>query len=113
QDYNVFDYVSLTAGGVGQSNAQNQAVSFSSMFSDTRLEIGRYAGKDIFLIYSQRLASSSSGIGVRAEWRFRPTYTVELLFNDDRNMRGSTIGIENTAAFRKVYGFFLFKEWSY
>lgn len=112
QDYNLLDYVSLTAADGQPGSAQTQPLSFGSMFSDTRLEIGRYFPPNIFAIYSQRLAGSSNGIGVRVEWRFHPTYTIEL-FGEDRFARGQPLGIESSAAFRKVYGFFLFKEWSY
>jgi hypothetical protein len=111
QDYNLLDYVSLTASQ-GSDGTQNPVgFNFNSFLADTRLEIGRYF-PPVFVIYSQQLASSSSGIGVRIEWRFLPTYTLEV-FTEDRFSRGRPLGIENSAAFKRVYGFFLFKEWSY
>jgi hypothetical protein len=111
QDYNLLDYVSLTSAQ-GGGLTQNQS-GFASLFANTRLEIGRYIlPPDLFVVYSQRLASSSSGIGVRLEWRFHPTYTLDV-FTEDRFARGHSIGIENSADFRRVYGFFLFREWSY
>ncbi len=111
QDYNLLDYISLTsAQGTGLTQSQT---GFGSLFANTRLEVGRYIlPPDLFVVYSQRLSSSSNGIGVRVEWRFHPTYTLDV-FTEDRFARGHTIGIENSADFRRVFGFFLFREWSY
>jgi hypothetical protein len=110
QSYDLLDYVSLTASEGGPDTRNGGLV---SLFANTQLELGRYIPPDIFMVYSRRLGTSASGLGgVRMEWRFHPTYTIET-FAEDRFARGTTIGIENSAAFRKVYGFFLFREWSY
>ncbi|MEX2281593.1 MAG: translocation/assembly module TamB [Gemmatimonadota bacterium] len=110
QSYDLLDYVSLTASEGGTDTRNSGLV---SLFANTQLELGRYWAPNVFMVYSRRLGTSATGLGgVRMEWRFHPTYTMEA-FAEDRFARGTSIGIENSAAFRKVYGFFLFREWSY
>jgi len=69
---------------------------------------------------SQRLANASSVPAVRLEWRFHPTYTLEL-FSEDRFARDAPgFGYYQEALMRRdaqqspvIYGFFLFREWGY
>ena len=113
QSYDLLDYVSLTATEGGTAANTGSGLGLSSLFANTQLELGRYLAPNIFAVYSRRLGTSASDVGgVRVEWRFHPTYTIET-FAEDRFARGGVVGIENSAAFRKVYGFFLFREWSY
>ena len=116
QDYNLFDYVSLTATGAPQDNATApSAMGFSSFLNNignARLEVGRYV-PPFYVILTRPLASTSAELGARVEWRFLNNYTAEVMLAEDRFSRGAPVGIENSAAFRKVYGFSLFREWSY
>ena len=111
QDLGLFDYVSLTAAESlpGTTPQQNP---FNSLLATTQLEIGRYFPPNFYVIGSKRLVGASSQFGFRVEWRFHPTYTLEL-FGEDRFARSPTLGIEQTTSFRKLYGFFLFREWGY
>jgi TamB, inner membrane protein subunit of TAM complex len=106
------DYVSLTAEGT--SATARPGVGFNQFFANTRLEVGRYLARgnqNLFAVVSKPLNTASGWPGARVEWRFGPTYTMEF-FAEDRNARAATtFGIENTATFGKVYGFFLFREW--
>jgi autotransporter translocation and assembly factor TamB len=114
QSFGLLDFVSLTAAEAVPGVPTQTGI--ASLFADTRLELGRYVGKDaqLYIAYSQRLTSSGYlNPGVRIEWRFLPTLTAEV-FAEDRFARGApSFGIENTAVFRKVYGILLFREWSY
>ena len=111
QDLGLFDYVSLTAAetrGTGRDMS-----GLNTLFANTQLEVGRYWGQDIFTIYSRRLASTTSDVGgVRIEYRFHPTFTLEF-FAEDRFARTPSLGIEQTTSFRKIYGLFLFREWGF
>lgn len=114
QSFGLLDFVSFTAAEAVPGVPTQTGI--ASLFADTRLELGRYVGKDaqLYIAYSQRLTSSGYlNPGVRVEWRFLPTLTAEV-FAEDRFARGAaSFGIENTAVFRKVYGILLFREWSY
>jgi hypothetical protein len=75
--------------------------------------VGRYLTPDLYFGLSQRLAASSGEPAVRLEWRFHPTFTLEL-FSEDRFARNApSFGYSQEAALRRVYGFFLFREWGY
>jgi autotransporter translocation and assembly factor TamB len=114
QNFGLLDFVSLTAAEAVPGVPTQTGI--ASLFADTRLELGRYVGKDaqVYIAYSQRFTSSGYlNPGVRIEWRFLPTLTAEL-FAEDRFARGApSFGIENNAVPKKVYGFLLFREWSY
>lgn len=112
--FGLLDFVSFTAAETVPGVPTQTGI--GSLFAGTRLELGRYVGKDaqLYIAYSQRLTSSAYlNPGMRIEWRFLPTLTAEV-FAEDRFARGApSFGIENTAVFKKVYGFLLFREWSY
>ena len=108
QNFGLVDYVSLTAAeqtGIAPQGA------LASLFSNTKLEVGRYFGDDVYLVYSQPLSTAGYRPGVRLEWRFMPTLTAEF-FAEDRFARNPSFGIENSDL-KRVWGFFLFREWSY
>ncbi|HSL70945.1 MAG TPA: translocation/assembly module TamB domain-containing protein [Longimicrobiales bacterium] len=114
QDFGLFDYVSLTAAEFAPSSAQAPGLNINNFFAGTQLEVGRPlpGAENIYFVMSQRLGVGSGEPGIRVEWRFDRTYTMEL-FAEDRFARAAApFGIERSASFRKVYGFFLFKEWS-
>jgi autotransporter translocation and assembly factor TamB len=108
------DYVAITSAEVAQAPLSGNFV--SSLFAGSQVELGRYLNDNLFLAFSQRLMSPSAGgsrsPGVRLEWRFQPTYTAEL-FAEDRFARTPSFGLLNAAEAKKVYGFFLFREWGY
>jgi autotransporter translocation and assembly factor TamB len=111
QDYGLLDYVSLTNAEI-LPGAQRSNNALSALFANTQLEVGRYMRENWFLVYSQRLGADAVMPGVRLEWRFHPTFTAQM-FAEDRFARSPSLGIEQSATFRKVFGFFLFRDWSY
>lgn len=110
QNFGLLDYVSLTAAEVGirQENA------IASLFAGTRLELGRYMGKDgeVYIAYSQSLASSGYRPGVRLEWQLLPRLKGEF-FAEDRFARTPAFGLETLSTPKRVYGLFFFREWTY
>jgi hypothetical protein len=113
QSLGIADYVSLSAVDVGPG-ARAPGLNVGQFFTNSRLEVGRYVNarnQDFFFIVSKPLYSAANGWGGRVEWRFDPTYTLEF-FAEDRNARAATtLGIEQTSSFARVYGFFFFREW--
>ena len=109
QNFGIVDYVGLTAAEAGAPGANT---GLSGLFANTRIELGRYLSPRLFLAYTQRLASAGTGAGVRLEWRLNPTYTLEL-FAEDRFARSTVVGLSQALEARRIYGFFLFREWSY
>jgi translocation and assembly module TamB len=107
------DYVAITAPDVGDN-----ASAFGSFFAGTQFEVGRYLGDDLFAVVSQRLIRESGGTtalgtpGARIEWRFHPSWTGEL-FWEDRFARLPSFGIQDAVVSRKVLGVFLSREWGY
>ncbi len=110
QNFNLVDYVGLTAAGASGSSATQAGL--GGLLAGTRIELGRYITPRIFVAYTQRLASENRGAGVRMEWRLTPTYTFEG-FAEDRFARAPSFTLSQLIASRKVYGFFLFREWGY
>jgi hypothetical protein len=108
------DYVAITSAEVAQTPLSGNFV--SSLFAGSQVELGRYLNDNLFLAFTQRLMSANTGgsrsPGVRLEWRFQPTYTAEL-FAEDRFARTPSFGLLTAAEAKKVYGFFLFREWGY
>lgn len=93
--------VGLTAGqGIG------------GIFETTELELGRYLSPRTYIAYTAPLGRPNQLAGFRLEWRFHPTYNVEL-FAEDRFARSPIWGLNTALEPRKVYGFFLFREWGY
>lgn len=110
QNVGLLDYVSLTAAEVGI----RQESAIASLFAGTRLELGRYVGRDgnVYIAYSQSLtAQGHRAPGVRLEWQLMPTLTGEF-FVEDRFARTPDFGSQNIAS-KRVYGLFVFREWSY
>jgi autotransporter translocation and assembly factor TamB len=121
QSYNWFDYVSLTAADVDRTNESlglntnsfDLSSYVGSTFVNTKFEVGRYLAQNFFVVGSvrPRTGANPPAFGSRIEWRFFPTYTLEA-FLDNRFSR-TTPGIQQTPQFQNVFGFSLFKEWSY
>lgn len=110
QNYGLLDYVALTSAEDVGIHSQS---ALASLFAGTRLELGRYWGDKVYIAYSQRLSSTGyRSPGVRVEWRLVPTLTAEV-FAEDRFARSYDFGIETTSSFKKVFGFFLYREWGY
>lgn len=76
----------------------------------TNLEVGRYWGP-LYVAATQRLDHEFQP-GFRVEWTLNPTFTAEV-FGEDRFARVPAFGGLRAGDFRKVYGFSLFREWSY
>lgn len=106
QSFGLIDYVGLSAAETapGQSNA--------GFLSGTKIELGRYLTPRLFVTYVQRLNSTSNDPGVRLEWRFTDTFTMEV-FSLDRFARAPSFGLSRAIAARRELGFFLFREWGY
>lgn len=98
--------------------------SYNALWQEAQLELGMYAFRggvagDVFLIGTlrppggpaaeNRLLTSLGG--VRAEWRFRPTWTSEFYF-EDQFARTPSFGLQEIED-RKVLGLSLFRDWAY
>jgi translocation and assembly module TamB len=110
QNFNLVDYVGLTAAEASGSGATQAGL--GGLLAGTRIELGRYVTPRLFVAYTQRLASENRGAGVRMEWRLTPIYTFEG-FAEDRFARAPSFTLSQLISARKVYGFFLFREWGY
>jgi hypothetical protein len=108
QSVGLVDYVGLTAAEA--SPARDTGI--GGFLSGTRIELGRYITPRLFLIYTQPLNSTARDPGIRLEWRFHPTYTAEI-FTEDRFARAPSFGLTQAFSLRRVYGFLLYREWSY
>lgn len=83
QNFGLLDYVSLTAAEA-QVGIQTQGA-IASLFAGTRLELGRYVGRDgqIYIAYSQSLtANGYRRPGVRVEWQLKSALTGEVFVED-------------------------------
>jgi hypothetical protein len=110
QNFGLLDYVSLTAAETG---IQTQGA-IASLFAGTRLELGRYVGREgqVYIAYSQSLTPNGyRSPGVRVEWQLMPALTGEV-FVEDRFARTPNFGIQDLSP-KRVYGLFLFREWAY
>ena len=110
QSSGLVDYVGLTtaeAAGTGGAGLAN-------FLTGTRIELGRYITPRLFLLITQPLNSPAGADdpGIRLEWRLSRTFTAEV-FTDNRFARAPSIGLSQTIAARRVFGIFLFREWSY
>lgn len=111
------DYVAITSAEIRGVAPEAQNGAFGSLLgsardflSGTKVEVGRYVSENVFIGVSQRMAVGTSP-GLRLEWRFHPTWTGEL-FWEDRFAR--LPGLHDSQIFdRKVGGFFLFREWGF
>lgn len=106
QRYGLVDYVGLTAAdnfALPQHDRLNP-------IAGTNLEVGRYWGP-LYIAATQRLDGEFQP-GFRLEWTLNPTFTAEV-FGEDRFARTPGFGGLRASDFRKVYGFSLFREWSY
>lgn len=110
-----FDYVSLTSAEVAESGAATNNI-FQNFIDRTRLEAGWYLSDRLFLSFSQPLRSIDArrSTGVRLQWRFQPTWTSEF-FSEDWLSRYPNFApaADQAQALRRIYGFFLFREWGY
>ncbi|HUE77493.1 MAG TPA: translocation/assembly module TamB domain-containing protein [Longimicrobiales bacterium] len=109
------DYVALTAAGQDW-----ELLNPATLVRDAQLEVGTYAYRDLFLVGSMRIPRAGLGVGgafgnprfgVRAEWRFRPTWTSEF-YIEDRFARTPSFGLEEIEG-RTVWGLSLLREWGY
>lgn len=107
QRYGLVDYVGLTAA---ENSALTPQQGRLNPITDTNLEVGRYWGP-FYIAATQRLDDSFEP-GFRLEWTLNPTFSAEL-FAEDRFAREPGFGGLRASDSRKVYGFSLFREWSY
>ena len=114
------DYVALTQPEYAYSDYVDQSRDYGArgLFIDTQLEVGFYAASNLFLISSLRLAEpgQSGGdyrpkLGIRGEYRFRPTLTLEA-FLEERFARTPAFGYDEIDD-RPYWGASLFREWGY
>lgn len=106
QRYGLVDYVGLTAADNLVLPHQDRL----NPIAGTNLEVGRYWGP-LYVAATQRLDHEFQP-GFRVEWTLNPTFTAEV-FGEDRFARVPAFGGLRAGDFRKVYGFSLFREWSY
>jgi autotransporter translocation and assembly factor TamB len=109
QNFGLVDYVGLTAA---EAAGPQYGSGLGGLLATTELELGRYLSPRTYVAYTAPLRSPSSSAGFRLEWRFHPTFTAEL-FAEDRFARTRFGLASSTEPRRKVYGFFLFREWGY
>jgi autotransporter translocation and assembly factor TamB len=109
QSSGLVDYVGLTT-----AEAAPGAGSWGNFLTGTRIELGRYITPRLFLLITQPLDSPAGADdpGIRLEWRFSRTFRAEI-FTDNRFARAPSIGLSQAIAARRVFGVFLFREWSY
>lgn len=107
------DYLAITSGEVA-ADEQRGTSPLGGLFAGTRVEVGQYLSERLYLALSQRITGGAQARGpsARFEWRFLPTWTAEL-FWEDRFARSPYLGFEPSQQPRKAYGFFLFREWGY
>lgn len=110
------DHVALTS-------VQQELTDLNALDLIPQVELGGYAPRpfqDLFLVTSWRFPGAEAGagsrlgmprLGIRAEWRFRPTWTAEG-FVEDRFARMPSFGLGEIED-RTVYGLSLFREWGY
>ena len=102
------DYFSITEIGttIGDLGKQSQ------------VEFGKYLYEDLFAVLAFQPAQVVGGggpwgnIGTRLEFRPSSRYTVEG-FYEDRFLRQPTLGFQNVALARKIWGLSLFTEWGF
>jgi autotransporter translocation and assembly factor TamB len=107
------DYAALTSAEISpERRATSSAI--AGFIANTQLEVGTYVlgSSSIFLAASKWLGSANLDPALRVQWRFRPEYSFEL-FTDYRLPGTPGFGIRPEAEPRKVYGFFLFREWGF
>ncbi|HWV56869.1 MAG TPA: translocation/assembly module TamB domain-containing protein [Longimicrobiales bacterium] len=111
------DYVSIDRYDNPTAGARPES-GIGGFLAGTRVEVGRYLSEispNLFLALSQRIGATGgygAGAGARIEWQFRPTWTAEL-FVEDRFARTPSFGLDQTGEIRKVWGFFLYREWGF
>jgi hypothetical protein len=104
------DYVGLSAAEALPGQAPQSGL--SGLLANTQLEFGRYITSDVFVVWSQRIGTPGSTPGVRLEWQFFPTFKLQG-FTEDRFARTPSIGLSQSVAARRVFGFSIFREWGY
>lgn len=109
------DYVAFTLAPDDWRFADRST--YGSFLEDAQLEVGGYAYRDIFLVGTARIPRGGTGdlglpeFGVRAEWRFRPTWTSEF-YVEDRFARTPSFGLGEIED-RRVVGLSLVRDWGY
>jgi autotransporter translocation and assembly factor TamB len=108
QRFGLLDYVGITAAEAvpGQADLNN---AFANFFASTQIDLGAYVLPNVYLGVTKRLTGSA---GARVEWRYSPTYTAQV-FWEDRFANTPSFGLQREAGLRRVGGFFLFREWGY
>jgi hypothetical protein len=89
------------------------------VFADTQIEMGQYLSENVFLAVMLRPLTGLGGSthnqipGARVEWRFSDHWTTEA-FVEDRFARQGVSGFgELGFTLSKVFGFALYRQWSY
>jgi autotransporter translocation and assembly factor TamB len=95
------------------------AAGLSGSFANTQIEVGHYVGQDLFLALLLRPLTGLGAVsrtqfpGVRLEWRFTDTWSVEG-FVEDRFAREPSTGFGALGLrLSKVLGLSLYREWGY
>jgi translocation and assembly module TamB len=109
QSTGVIDYIGVSPA---ETRPGQQHAGIGGIFADAQLDVGLYLTPEVFAAFTQRLASPGANAGVRVEWRFHPTYSAEI-FAEDRFARTPSFGFSQVTETRKIYGFFLFREFGY
>ena len=91
----------------------------TGIFADTRVEMGRYVGQNVFFAVALRPLTGLGPVrrtqlpGARLEWSFREFWSTEG-FIEDRLARLSGSGFgELDNDFARVFGVSLFRDWGY
>jgi hypothetical protein len=109
QNLGLLDYIGFSATEASPGQVPS---GFGGIFANTQLELGRYLGRDVFVAASQRIGTPGATPGIRVEWEFHPTFSLEA-FVQDRFARTPSFGLSQAIAQRREYGFFLFRQWGY
>ena len=109
QEVPLIDYVSFQQGST---------VDFETLGREAQLEVGWYAGDDVFVILVLRPGTEEQNQvpGVRVEWALTDDYNVEG-FMEDRFLRSGSSSFATSSGLsdsdRRIWGIFLFREWGY
>ncbi len=109
QSIGLVDYIGVTTA----ESSGGRESGIGGLIENTQIQLGRYLTPELFVIWTQRLGTgSTSGADVKLEWRIARNLTAEF-YAEDRFARTPSFGLSQIANARRVFGFFLFREWGY